>query len=270
MARVDGGAGDEVAWENREAWREMGESDWASRPARQRWFHDDVLHPAIVDLVGETTGPILDFGCGDGALAVYLARRTARVVHAYDPSPGMVRAASSALGEGNVVGSLNDLQGARYDAVVANMVLQTVEDLPGVLEEITSATVDDGSIIVSIPHPCFTLLREIHRTTDRAWARAPIDRRSVLEGSLVPLTFYFDQTVEEVSWSRGDANVPTYIFNRSIETWVRSFAAAGLRVKAIEEPRPTTTLDEEGHADLTALFERIPAFMVFSLERVAA
>lgn len=251
---------------NAEAWRGLSEAQWGSRASRQRWFHDDLLHPAILELVGGTSGPILDFGCGDGALAAKLHRRTGRLVHAYDPMPGMVEEARRALGPACVFGTLDELSLAPYQTVVANMVLQTVEDVDGVLGELVACSAVGASLLVSVPHPCFTLIRELHRSTQRSWVSAPVGREPPLRGSLEPLTFYFDHTVESVSWT-GGSGASTFLFNRTIEEYVDAFAAAGLQIQAVREPRPTISLGEDSHPDLVHLFSRVPAFVVFALQR---
>jgi 2-polyprenyl-3-methyl-5-hydroxy-6-metoxy-1,4-benzoquinol methylase len=129
-----------------------------------------ILHPAVIDLVGDLAGKtVLDFGCGDAALAERMAEKGATRVVAVDNNPRMVEAARRRLakaegsaaanvvmvleGDENVVASLD-----RFDLVVCSLVLMMIPDWERVctiVRTLVSAMREEGSLVLAVTHPCF-------------------------------------------------------------------------------------------------------------------
>ncbi len=119
------------------------------------WYHNELI-PRVLNLVSAKRN-VLDFGCGDGTLTNKIAKQGSKVV-GYDNSKEMIRIALSLFPNldfrsGDMSRRLGNPR--TYDAIVANMVLHDIENLSQVLQKIDPLLKENGSLIFSIPHPCF-------------------------------------------------------------------------------------------------------------------
>src|SRR4051794_8808543 len=97
---------------------------------------------------------VLDVGCGTGALTAALARSLgAASVAAVDPSPGFAAACSARVPDADVreagAESLPFPDGA-FDAVLSQLVLTFVDDLPGALREMMRVTRPGGVVAAAV------------------------------------------------------------------------------------------------------------------------
>ncbi len=105
---------------------------------------------------------LLDVGCGSGHLAASLVA-AGHVVHAVDPDPQMVALATSRSAADVRPGGLPDLpyDDASFDAVVANFVLNHVDDPRAAARGIAPVTRPGGHVVATIwpssPPPQATL-----------------------------------------------------------------------------------------------------------------
>lgn len=111
----------------------------------------DELAARLLDRLDDTTrifNLALDFG-GRGAVAPALIARSMEV-DSVDFSPAM---ADQAGGTPWVIGNPDDfgLDQARYDLVVAHLVLHWLNDLPGALIQLRRALKPDGLLLASLP-----------------------------------------------------------------------------------------------------------------------
>lgn len=94
---------------------------------------------------------VLDVGCGSGHLAASLVA-AGHVVHAVDPDPQMVALATSRSAADVRPGGLPDLpyDDASFDAVVANFVLNHVDDPRAAARALAPLTRPGGHVVASI------------------------------------------------------------------------------------------------------------------------
>jgi SAM-dependent methyltransferase len=119
----------------------------------------NVLIPAIRDLLPNGRGlRILDAGCGVGRATAALAEH-AREIVGIDPSAESISLAR----ELNVRGVtfrrawVEDIakEGQEYDVLIANMMLSTMVRLKSGMAAMRQLIRMAGSLIVTLPHPCF-------------------------------------------------------------------------------------------------------------------
>lgn len=128
-------------------------SRWRARAVGR--ITEELQSRLVLDLVGEVAGlAVLDVGCGDGKLAVELARRGASVA-AVDVSPAMLDAARRRAADAGShldlrVAAADDLPfpDASFDVVVAVTVLCFVADTRPVYREIARVLKPGGRLVI--------------------------------------------------------------------------------------------------------------------------
>lgn len=136
----------------------------------------------ILDLLGDVRGRcVLDLGCGDGELALELARRGADVT-GIDTSYAMIEAARQRAAQEGVsatflVGSAEALPvpPARFDMVAAVTILCFIADAAPVFREVARVLRPGGGFVIGElgKWSSWAALRRI-----RAWLGAPLWRRA--------------------------------------------------------------------------------------------
>ena len=175
---------------------------------------------AILDALAPLrSGLVLDVGCGEGWLARALAGRGHRVVGVDASAPLIERARELGGGEFRVLAY--DALAAEpvlagpgpYDAVVCNFSLLG-EELAPLLRALRGLLGDGAPLLIQTLHP-FT-----------AYGEAP----------------YRDGWREETFAGFGGAfGAPMPWYFRTVGSWLRLLAEAGLRAEAIEEPTDPAT-----------------------------
>jgi ubiquinone/menaquinone biosynthesis C-methylase UbiE len=114
--------------------------------------------PAMLRLAGDVSGHrMLDAGCGSGPLSAASPAKGA-VVTGFDSSAAMVDLARQRLGESAEL-YVSDLAAplpfadAKFDDVIASLVLHYLEDWVGPLAELRRVLKSGGRLIVSVIHP---------------------------------------------------------------------------------------------------------------------
>jgi 2-polyprenyl-3-methyl-5-hydroxy-6-metoxy-1,4-benzoquinol methylase len=108
----------------------------------------------LASLLPSLDGRLLDCGCGDGGLAIYLQGRgwDVRGVEVDVELASLARVAGVDVVEGDLESTVTwQLVGERYDAVVFSDVLEHLSDPRRVLRSATSALRPGGGILVSLP-----------------------------------------------------------------------------------------------------------------------
>lgn len=168
---------------------------------------------------------VLDVGCGAGRWAARLIAAGAREVVGVEPAPPMA-AAAAALGlerfQLHHCAIEHYVPQGRFDAMLASMSLDHVEDLSGVLKRLAAHLKPHGRLIVSTEHPLRTAPRAGPRWTQEEGGRSGRLRDYGHEGWR---TFY---------WF--DHPTPVRVYHRTLATWVEQLRDAGLELLALHEP----------------------------------
>jgi SAM-dependent methyltransferase len=189
-------------------------------------YDEQLLPMAARHLAGARR--VLDLGCGEGQLARRAVDGGARHVVGVDLSAAQIREARRRGGGPSYVrGTVTEVpaRSAWFDAIVACLVLEHVEDLDGALDEVQRVLRPGGRFVVLVNHPLF-------QTPGSGW----VDDR-VLDppeqywrvGPYLPEAV----TVEQV-----DAGVRLPFFHRPLGRYVNALAARGLFVTRMAEPAP--------------------------------
>lgn len=111
----------------------------------------------IVSWIGDA-GAILDIGCRDGRLTLYLARQTGRKITGIDLSSAGFRKARTMAGEARVKHLVRCLKGDvrhldfpdnHFDAAILCYTLHHIEDPPAALEELRRVLREGGLMVVT-------------------------------------------------------------------------------------------------------------------------
>lgn len=197
--------------------------------------------PAVLDLCGDVTGKrVLDAGCGPGLYAEELVARGARV-EGFDQSSDMVEVATRRLGDRaqfrvhDLADPMGWLADDVVDLVVCALTLHYVTDRVAALAEFRRVLATGGRAVLSVGHPMAN------------WEYAG--------GS------YFEGRWLEDTWPMG---LRVRWWHQPLEDWVDEFAAAGLAVERLVEPRPIPEMAVRHRHDFAVLARR-PGFVAFSL-----
>lgn len=181
--------------------------------------------PAVLGLVGDVRGRrILDAGCGSGPLAAELVARGADVV-GFDGSPAMIDLARRRLGS-TVPLTVHDLaeplpyEDESFDVVVASLVLHYLEDWDAPLAEVRRVLRPGGRLVASVNHP----FAQVLNAPEDDYFRTRLYSEDVeLNGQTTELTFW----------------------HRPLREVVRAVTGAGLDLRVLDEPGPSTDTPPE-------------------------
>lgn len=188
-------------------------------------YAEQILPLAAAELAGATR--ILDVGCGDGQISRLVAASGARVV-GMDPTWNQISvAAERAGGPAYVRGEAARLPFApgAFDAVVACLVFEHIDDLDGAIAEVARVLAPGGRF-------CFFLNHPLLQTPGSGWIDDQI---------LDPPEQYWRvgpylteaETVEQV-----ELGVYIRFVHRPLSRYVNALAAHGLVLQQMVEPAP--------------------------------
>ncbi|OKJ14048.1 hypothetical protein AMK19_10045 [Kitasatospora sp. CB01950] len=173
---------------------------------------------------------VLDLGCGEGIIARAVAARGASVV-GIDPSPAMIAHARAqgtgvdyAVDDGCVLSTVSDCS---VDRVTAGLSLNNVPDLDAALAAVRRVLVPHGSLVLTIPHPCFEAPHAAWTTDGDGTARRVVG-----------------QYLDEGFWRSADPGSVRRAGNqhRTLATVLTALLRHGFVLEAVAEPPPTARL----------------------------
>jgi SAM-dependent methyltransferase len=217
----------------------------------------DLLDPIILEILGDISGKrVLDAGCGDGYLSRKLARLGA-VVTGVELSQQML---SFALEEQTRepldityhradIASLPFLPDRSFDVVVANNVIQDVEDYKGAFREFSRLLHQGGTYLHIINHPCFA-------TPVWGWVRDTNGNRLYRK-----VDYYFKRGPFPVEWRPQTDMEPTIHWHRTLGDLVNALISSGFQITKLIEPEPTE-LWFRLHPKSAEGDSRIPDFLI--------
>lgn len=209
-------------------------------------WHKELVAPKTEHLLNLNAGQhLLDIGCGNGLFARRIAKKNVNVT-AFDFSEQNINNAlkydSSNIDYQVIDASKSEdllkLQGVKFDALVANMVLMDMPDLEVLFNHIKFLLHRNGVFVFSIQHPCFNSeLTEINESS-------------------ITVNGYIEHDV-----SKGIA-IPKqerkqFYFHRPISYYINLGIQNGLIVSGYEEPIFNNTDN---------VFGKIPPILILKME----
>lgn len=251
-----------------QAWDRLADK-WSSSYIEYGDFNRKyVIDPAIFRLIGSVEGlSILDAGCGNGYLCRLLAKKGAKMV-GVDLSKRFIeiskqKESETPLGIAYYSGTISNLgmfKNETFDMVVSNLTLMDVLDLDKAIREIYRVLKNDGKLIFSIMHPCFSS-PPVH-----GWMRIPQDSNRKEDWIYWKVDRYFDRSVE--IWQYFDWP-PTYSFHRPLSDYVKMLIGNGFTITDFEEPVPSKKTMKEHYREFGNEYDRIPWFLIIGAKKNA-
>ena len=211
-------------------------------------------------LLGDVKGKrILEIGCGGGQCSIAFARQGATCIGIDLSDAQIAYARRLAAQEGVTVdfrqGRAEDLAAipdASQDIVFSAYALQYVRDIERALQEIARVLRPGGRMVISLDHP----FRDCFWDPD-------IDE---LTG--YPARSYFQRGA--MDWRFAASGVRMRSYHWTIGDWVRMIHNAGLDLRAILEPTPQFTPEDEvawGESFPFEMAKMIPQTVIFVAEK---
>jgi SAM-dependent methyltransferase len=208
-------------WEVHARWWQDGFTDGADPE-----YEEQILPLAAEHLTGARR--VLDVGCGEGQLSRLAAGLPVERVAAVDPTWAQLEVArrrGGKVGYARAVAADLPFASGSFDAVVACLVFEHIDDVDRALAEVGRVLVDGGRFLFFLNHPLL-------QTPNSGWIDDQI---------LDPPEQYWrigeylveDRTIEEVE---KDVFIP--FIHRPLGRYVNAMAAAGLVIRRMEEPAP--------------------------------
>jgi SAM-dependent methyltransferase len=224
----------------RSAWEDSAEQwiEWSRSKELDHAFWGLNL-PAMIELLPEPSGPVLDLGCGEGRVSRELKQLGYDVV-GVEGSETLAAAAREADPDFEVhvadAGAI-PLGDDSFDLVVASLMLMNVDDLAKILDEVARVLRPGGALVASLPHPVNSL------------------------GDAGPNVGYFNEVRYSEMLTEGDAWLTLHETHRPLSAYTEALADRGFVIERLVEPQP----DAEylgAHPDAARWLQR-PAFMHF-------
>jgi ubiquinone/menaquinone biosynthesis C-methylase UbiE len=216
-------------------------------------FGRDILLNCLPELLAGQR--VLDLGCGEGIIARAVADRGASVL-GIDPSPRMIEHArdternwpSGAIFSVDDGCTLATVATGSVDWVTAGLSLNNVPDLDAALKAVRRVLTSEGSLVFTIPHPCF----EAPRAT---WTEAEDGAVHRVVGDYLTEGFWRSANPEG---ARRAGNQ-----HRTLSTYLTALVGHGFRIEAVHEPAPDVRL-----ATTQPRRAGLPPFMVLHVRQV--
>jgi SAM-dependent methyltransferase len=208
-------------WEAHATWWQEGFTEGADPE-----YTDQILPLAVEHLAGATD--VLDVGTGEGQVARLAASVAvgARCVVGLDPSWAQLAVARERAGDVHYARALATAlphPPGSFDAVVACLVFEHIDDADGALAEVGRVLRPGGRFLFFLNHPLL-------QTPGSGW----IDDH-ILDEQYWRIGPYL---VEDHSMEEVEKDIVLPFVHRPLSRYVNAMAAAGLLIRRMEEPAP--------------------------------
>lgn len=242
------------------AWSTLAETYHAFVGSERDLLRTQLLYPLLWAQLGDLhEKKLLDIGCGNGYFAHQAAAQGAQVT-AFDNAE-MIKVATQYFSHPQIQYSALDgtqalpYPNASYDHITANLVLMDIEHIDSLLREAARVIKPNGTIWITILHPCFTPPVGKFR---RGW-KGRLNRKH----AYFHLNNYFDAPQKSLKHTFGRDQAATEYFHRTISDYTEAFAKHQLAVVKINEPKPNAAFVQEHSQFFHAT--KISIFLVFQL-----
>lgn len=195
-------------------------------------LHKEIVVPGAIKLLEPQKGEkTLDLGCGQGVLAMEIAKSGAFVT-GVDLSKKLINlAVSRSRGMKNLdflVADASDLTGMSaesFDAAVSVLALQNMDPISKVIREAARVLKQAGRFVFVINHPCFRIPRQ------SGWG---FDEKRKLQYRRVDR--YMTEMKIPIQMHPGEApDVYTWTFHRPLSAYFEQLTSSGFVVTKLEE-----------------------------------
>jgi len=239
-----------------ECWNQVDIDEWINK-AQSNDFRMYYIMPYTLEKLGDVKGKyILDLGCGEGGYSRALAHKGA-VVTSADCSEVMIEYARNKAHEEDLriehyvinANALNDINENYYDVVLCSMMLMDIEDLDGTLKEIHRVLKPNGTVFISILHPCF-------KGKETKWLKN--------NGTIEVLVSDYHNPKEWVGEIKG-MNAPILYRHRTLSDYIMAFVKNNFKIIDMNEPIPTEEAAQM--SSRVAWLKQIPMYLFIELEK---
>lgn len=190
---------------------------------------------------------VLDLGCGSGFYTKHALAAGANVT-AIDASKVMIDRLSSLIKSpklqlvcADITKPLSFLGSESFDSVICSLVLHYIEDWKPLLSELYRIMRENSELVISTHHPFTDYLL--------------LDKHS-----------YFEHTLVEDTWGRGNHPFKVHYYTRSLTEVLRPIIESQFFIVSIEEPPPTEKIKQASPETYERLREK-PGFLFIVLRR---
>jgi ubiquinone/menaquinone biosynthesis C-methylase UbiE len=209
-----------LLWEDCSAWWQQGFTEGADVE-----YVEQILPWISAQLRGSTR--VLDVGCGEGQVARMAKRlRSVRFVAGVDPTWAQLEVARRRRGGvvfGRAEAAALPFTDGSFDAAVACLVFEHIEDVDAALSEVSRVLVPSGRFLFLLNHPLL-------QTPGSGW----IDD-TILEEQYWRIGPYL---TEDNSFEEVEKGVFIPFIHRPLSRYVNAMAASGLYLTRMDEPAP--------------------------------
>jgi SAM-dependent methyltransferase len=243
-------------------------SEWARRTrSKLDLTREHVLFPTFVRLFERIEAShVLDAGCGSGDLGRLLHQRYGFRVVGVDSSFAMCREACwrQSIGSGIICGDVTGLPFGQevFDAIAANMVMGSVEDILACCREFARILKIGGPLVFAILHPA--------RVIPADASPAGSFKSRVDEGySIREVTDYFsERKINAPLRLGGQSRLPRSVpyYHRTLSTYSAALHDSGFVTTRLLEPLPNSSLLLK-YPEMAA-FWRLAPFLIVMARKV--
>lgn len=223
-----------------------------------------IVYPALKKLCGIVRDKkILDLGCANGELSLYLGEKGASVI-GIDYSPKMIEVASKKAKTKGIknlefmvmdIRNLSKLEKVKFDIIIINVVLPHLkqkEDLKKAMKEAAIRLKRKGKLLLAEPHPCFDSLI----------------KKELLNNKRTSSYFHSGKPYEfKIKLTRSGRSIRSIAYHWAIEDYAYAIHTAGLVIKNIHEPKPVRKAALENPEWYKKRMGGYPPYIIFELGR---
>lgn len=209
---------------------------WDAKTKNKGNISDQYNIKAILKLVGKPKGlSIYEIACGNGYLSRKFKKAGAKEVYASDASPSLIGMAINKYNSQGIKYSVREgsdftkLPKNHFDSIVIHQGIFYIRDIPKLMKGVHSILKPKGSIVFSVTHPLFQVLRGILGVAKFT------GKKSVVE-ELKKYPTNFTKKVYKQWMVNGKIEKANYLaYSRPLEYYVAQCVKAGLLITNISE-----------------------------------